>query len=205
MEFELKDIIAMAEEVKANPQPTGDEYLDERREGVDGDRLYYRFFYELTKKYRPETIVELGGCRGTSAAHFAGGCRDTKVITVDHHTDPGDDENKNMMLEACANFHNMVYCQGWTCNEIYEEEKDEHHNGTGQNALPKVLAELDGKLIDLLFIDSWHVLQQAQRDWNAYKNLLKPNALVICDDIAEGGPGSPIQGMTTFFKSLSVY
>ena len=57
-------------------------------------------------------------------------------------------------------------------------------------------------LIDILFIDSWHILEQAQRDWNAYKNLLAPNALVICDDIAEGGPGSPICGMTTFFKEL---
>jgi len=96
-----------------------------------------------------------GSWQGTSAAHFAGGNPDTLVITVDHHTDPGDDLNRIKTVEAANQFPNMKYCKGWTCNEIYEEEKDSH-SIKGENAYPKVLKELDGRKIDVVFIDSWH-------------------------------------------------
>ncbi len=147
-------------------------------------------------------MVELGSWQGTSAAYFAGGNPETLVITVDHHTDPGDEENKSMTIAAEKKFLNLFYCQGWTCNEIYKEEYDKHAIGLGQNAFPKVLDELNGHTIDVLFIDSWHVYHQAVRDWNAYKPLLSKGALVIVDDVLKGTPGSAIDGIEQFWNEL---
>lgn len=180
------------------PDPTGNEFLDQR---YDPNSKYYRFFYLLTRELKPKTVVELGSWQGTSAAHFAGGCPDTKVITVDHHTDPGDRTNKAMAVTATMNFNNLKYCQGWTCNEIFEEEFDKH-SIAGKNAFPKVLKELNGETIDILFIDSWHVYPQAVRDWEAYKPYLSENALVIVDDVIEGTKGSAIHDVRKFWDEL---
>jgi len=61
---------------------------------------------------------------------------------------------------------------------------------------------LDGRKIDLLFIDSWHRYDQAMKDWNAYKPLLNEGALVICDDILEGTKGSGIEDMVKFWDEM---
>jgi predicted O-methyltransferase YrrM len=180
-------------------EPTGNEFLDNR---YDPNSKYYRFFYQFNKLFKPKVVVELGSWQGTSAAYFAGGNPDTLVITVDHHTDPGDAENEDKTLDAYWEFDNLRYCKGWTCNEIYEEEKDQHQLGTGENAYPKVIKELNGKKIDVLFIDSWHVYHQAVRDWNAYKPLLSKGAIVIVDDVLKGTPNSAIDGVEQFWDEL---
>lgn len=179
-------------------EPTGIKFLEDR---YNPNSKYYRFFYQLVKKFKPNIIVELGSWQGTSAAYFAAGNPDTKVITVDHHTDPGDDINRLMTVEACKKFPNMKYCKGWTCNDIYEEEKNAH-SIKGENAFPKVIKELNGEKIDVLFIDSWHVYHQAVRDWEAYKPLLNNGALVIVDDVLKGTPGSAIDGIEQFWNEL---
>ena len=180
-------------------EPTGNEFLDNRN---DPNSKYYRFFYQLTKKFKPKVVVELGSWQGTSAAYFAGGNPDTLVITVDHHTDPGDEGNEAMTRAAAKQFENLAYCKGWTCNEIYEEEKDLHALGIGENAYPKVLQGLRGQKIDVLFIDSWHVYHQAVRDWNAYRPLLSKGALVIVDDVLKGTPNSAIDGVEQFWNEI---
>lgn len=179
-------------------EPTGNDFLDNR---YDPNSKYYRFFYQLTKKFKPLSVVELGSWQGTSAAYFAGGNSLTQVITVDHHTDPGDEENKRKTLEAEAAIGNLIYFQGWTCNEIYEEEKDLHALGQGKNAYPRVKSYV-AMGIDVLFIDSWHVYHQAVRDWEAYKPLLNDGALVIVDDVLKGTAGSAIDGVDKFWNEL---
>lgn len=179
---------------------SGDGFIDSRATDPKAHR-YYRFFMYLTKLLKPKTVVELGSWQGTSAAAFASGNKDTKVITVDHHTDPGDDRNKLLTLEAAQIFDNIRYCQGWTCDAIYNEEENKHLL-KGENAYPKVIKELNGKKIDILFIDSWHVYQQAVRDWEAYKDLLADNALVIVDDVIKGTEGSAIDRIDKFWDEL---
>ena len=185
--------------------PLGIDWIDDRVEEMRNPQGsvadYYRFFYYLSKMLKPPIIVELGTWQGTSAAHFAAGHRYTRVITVDHHTDPGDKENKKRTIEAVAEYPNITYCQGWTCDEIYQEEHNKREE-IGENAFPKVIDELNGEKIDLLFIDSWHVYHQAMRDWQAYKPYLKEGALVIVDDVLDGTPGSAIDGVRKFWNRL---
>ena len=159
---------------------------------------YYKHFFEIAKDF--DVVVELGSWQGTSAACFAAGGAGL-VITVDHHSDPGDDWNKQMTMQAEAYYDNLIYCQGWTCDRLYEEEKD-LHSIPGKNAFPKVTKALGKKKIDLLFIDSWHRYDQAMKDWEAYKPLLNKGALIICDDLLEGNIGDGIEGMWKFWTDL---
>lgn len=188
------------------PIPTGDLFLDNRYDWQKNDNgvewPYYRFFYHLSKMFQPRLVVELGGYQGTAAAHFAAGCIDTTVITIDHHTDPGDEVNKARMLDADVNYRNLIYIQGWTTNEEAEAQKGHHALGDVGSAYGYIL-QWPSK-IDILFIDSWHVYDHARLDWAAYEPLLNSPALVICDDIqAGGGPESPISGMLDFWNELS--
>jgi len=179
-------------------EPTGNAFLDGR---YDPNSPYYRFFYQLTKELKPGVVVELGSWQGTSAAYFAGGNPETTVITIDHHTDPGDSINKSATQKAELAFSNLHYVNGWTCDQLYEEEKDKHllH---GLNAYPRVLEILAGRKIDILFIDSWHRYDQAMKDWNAYKPLLNKGAIVICDDICPGNKGGGIEDMDKFWDEI---
>jgi predicted O-methyltransferase YrrM len=201
--MKIKDIEQMAESHVA--KKTGVQFIDTRVEEMRNPQGsvadYYSFFFELTKKYKPEVVVELGAWQGTSAACFAAGNPDGTVITVDHHTDPGDQENKQKTLQAQERFKNLTYCQGWTCDQLYEEEKDKH-SIKGENAFTKVKKALNGRKIDVLFIDSWHEYTQAVKDWEAYKPLLNSPCLVICDDILQGNPGDGIDNMVKFWEEL---
>jgi len=192
--MKLSEIKKLLKEFKS--VPTGDEFLDKLFQLENHSRDYYRFFYQLVHKYSFKNIVELGGCDGTSAAYLASA--GSKVITIDHHTDPFDELNVTRMETAVRNFPNIKYCKGWTCTEIFLQEHDKHSK-PGENAFPKVLEHLNGEKIDLLFIDSWHNDVQAFKDWNAYTPLLNKGALVICDDIDQGSPGGGIYNMKEGF------
>ncbi len=183
---------------------TGDEFLDMRycwQKTTNGAEWpYYRFFYHLAELLRPELIVELGGYQGTAAAHFAKGWPDSLVITIDHHTDPGDEDNRAKMQAAADRYPNLMYVQGWTTDAEAQAQAGHHALGDAPSAYQAVKAE---RKIDILFIDSWHVYEHAALDWAAYQPLLNSPALVICDDIQDGGgPESPISGMMQFWNEL---
>jgi predicted O-methyltransferase YrrM len=186
------------------PIPIGDKFLDDRYEwqkitnGVEWP--YYRFFYHLSKMLQPALVVELGGWQGTAAAHFAAGHSLGIVVTIDHHTDEGDQFNQIKMLDACNMFSNINYIRGWTNQELTASEIGRHSLGDAQNAFP-IVREY-GK-IDILFIDSWHTYDNAMLDWEAYKPLLASPSLVICDDIQEGEVGgSPVSGMMRVWRDM---
>lgn len=155
-------------------------YLDHVHQG--GSHFYYRLFYYLARYLQPDFTVELGGWQGTAAAHLARGWTLGTVITIDHHTDLGDAENKTKMLEAEAQYDNLHYIQGWTNNELAQREKGRHTLGNVSSALPEV-TKIIWENIDILFIDSWHKHNEAMMDWHAYQPHLASPSLVICDDI----------------------
>jgi predicted O-methyltransferase YrrM len=207
MKFDLKDIVQMIDgfglvDIHSDFLKDRLDYMHNPDEATVP--LYYHFFYELTKRYKPNIVIELGTCTGSSAACFAAGCEDTTVITVDHHTDPGDEDNIHKTMEAAFYLPNIIYCRGWTTDTIYDEEYDKH-SIPGENAYPKVLSALDGEKADILFIDSWHHGYQAMRDWNVYKELLTSPALVICDDISNGSPEGGIYDMVDGFWNKMDY
>ena len=204
----FKEIVEMA---KAHEiEETGDQFCDFRTQKMLDDSRwygnkiepYYSFFYKLSNYLKPKVVVELGGWRGDSAAHFARGTEGT-VITIDHHTDPDDDKNTKAMIEVVENCPNVYFIKGWTVGKVAEEQRGKHALGDAGSAFPEVKKILDGRKIDLLFIDSWHRYDYAKIDWEAYSPLLSDEALVICDDIVGGSSeNDPISGMRDFWDEL---
>ena len=200
-DFNIYDI--EFEAAKFNPLPTNNTLLDNRynwqRITNGAEWPYYRFFYHLSGLLQPDYIVELGGWQGTAAAHFAAGRDKGQVVTIDHHTDPGDQYNRQRMIEVVDLFSNLTYHQGWSNPEAFEREKGHHHyDGDACNAL-----EFINQKIDILYIDSWHTYDNAMLDWKYYRPLLNSPALVICDDIQNGEvAGSPISGMLRFWDEM---
>ncbi len=168
---------------------TGYNFLDSRyNEPQHKTHLYYRLFFRLARYLQPNFTVELGGWQGTAAAHLARGWSSGTVATIDHHTDPGDEENWVKMLEVEDKYDNLHYIKGWTNDTLAEREKGNHTLGDAPSAMPHVLKYgksigIDG--IDILFIDSWHKHKEAMMDWKAYRLLLASPSLVICDDISD--------------------
>lgn len=206
-DFDIEILEQMAK--RFNPLPTNDTFLDQRYEWQKNDNgvewPYYRFFYHLSKMLQPNIVLELGTYQGTAAAHFAAGCQGSVIITVDHHTDPGDNDNQLKVLEAQDFFRNLIYYQGWTTPNLAALQKGKHQLGNVgsvyQNIENCTLLLLQG--IDILFIDSWHCYKYAKADFEMYRPLLSSPALVICDDIQDGGgPESPIQGMMQFWDEM---
>lgn len=175
----IKPLIKQALQEK----PTGDDWLDARYDEqalppVGHTQPYYRLFYLLAQKLKPVTVVELGGWQGTAAAHFAAGAPEAKVITIDHHSDPGDEFNQAKMLDVVRQYPNVNYLQGWT-TPGYEEE---HHKGA-VSVFEDVKQILGADKIDILFVDSWHEGRYLKRDVDHYFPLLASSALVIVDDV----------------------
>jgi len=191
MNFDLMDVKNLATTFDPE-QPTGDAYLDARYEAHRAEyghgNPYWRMFYRLCERFRPSLAVELGAWQGTCAAHMAAGGAAT-VATIDHHGDrrgethpPGDDVNEALCREV-AQRYGVFYLKGWTW-DVWTDVRDL------------------GKKIDLLFIDSWHDHEHAILDWNTYRPLLAPEALVVCDDIIKGD-GPVISGMDRFWNEVS--
>ncbi len=206
-DFDIGILNQMAK--RFNPLPTNNAFLDGRydwQKNENGEEWpYYRFFYHLAKWLQPEIVLELGSYQGTAAAHFAGGYAGAKVITVDHHTDPGDEFNKRRMLHCCAEFLNIEYLQGWSTHELAESNEGKHALGDAPTAYPDIieLTLKQDKKIDILFIDSWHKYEYAIVDYHIYSQFLSKGALVICDDITDGeGDDLPISGMIRFWDEM---
>lgn len=200
-DFDIETLEQMA--ARFNPLPINDVYLDARYDWQKNENAvewpYYRFFYHLAKWLQPKLVVELGGWQGTAAAHFAVGCRESTIVTIDHHSDEGDQHHQELMQQVFYRYSNLYYECGWSTSEVAEREKGNHALGNREGVnLSKYFSS-----IDILFIDSWHTYDNAMIDWRVYQPLLSNNALVICDDI-QGGEGEfdPISGMLRFWNEM---
>ena len=175
--------------------PFIDDRLEEYRVKYNGNHQYYAVLKAVTERLQPSIIVEVGGWTGTSAACFAAGFPGATVITIDHHSDPGDDINKKRMEEAVAAFPNIQYFQGCSTEKVHAEKA-----GT-ICVYEDIVKFLDGRPIDILFIDGWHQSDMAQADYDTYTPLMSKPGLVIGDDIT-GGNSSGHIGMLDFYNGL---
>jgi predicted O-methyltransferase YrrM len=170
----------MATEAIADPftgDPTLDGWHRETEVLVGHPTPYYKFFWMIAQKYKPRFVVELGSWRAYGAAHFAGGCPSSHVVTVDIHKD--DQAAHQRALEVAAHYDNLGFIHSWTWD-----------------AAPVVKAM--EKQIDVLYIDAWHVYEYVKREWELYTPLLAPHALILMDDVfnAEGA----CEGMVEFWQ-----
>ena len=168
--------------------PFIDERLEEYRVKYNGNHQYYATLKAVTEALQPSVIVEVGGWTGTSAACFAAGNPTATVITIDHHSDPGDDVNRLRMAEAVAAYPNIQYFQGCSTEQVTALKP-----GT-KCVFEDIKKFLDGRPIDILWIDGWHQSDHARADYDTYSPLMSKPGLIIGDDIT-GGDSSGHIGM----------
>jgi len=196
MEFTLEQVKAICD---AATLPLGipfiDARLDEYQAKYNGGFPYYAAFRDLVAALKPGMVLEIGAWQGTSAAAFAAGHAETRVVTIDHHSDPGDDVNRERTLEALKVYPNLSYLQGCSTEKVHALKE-----GT-ECAYPWVVEFLEGRQIDILFIDGWHGGEFARADFDTYAPHLSPGALVICDDILNGDSAA-IFDMRKFWDDL---
>lgn len=107
---------------------------------------------------RAEVVVELGSFRGGSLRVWRKEFDPLLMIAVD----PGDDIRQEVMDEL-----GVVYIQGASQDEAVFE---------------RVRAVLDGRTIDLLYLDGDHMYDAVQRDWELYAPLVSPEGVIVLDD-----------------------
>jgi predicted O-methyltransferase YrrM len=179
--FTIADIQALVTESLLE-KPTGNDWLDNiynEQVGIIGHtNPYYRLFYLIAQALEPKFVVELGSWRAIAASHFAVGCPDCDVVTVDIHRE--DLVAQQLCIDAMNRLPNLTYINAWSWDAV------------------ETIKAIDKK-IDVIFIDAWHDYQYAKREWDLYSPLLADTALVIADDITAA---YNFDGMLQFWDEL---
>ena len=182
MDCSLYLLQKMATEAIATPY-TGDPKLDAWHKEIDilvgHPTPYYKFFWMIAQRFKPRFVVELGSWRAYGAAHFAGGCPSSQVVTIDIHKD--DAWSHQRAIDVAASYDNLTFLHGWTWDMA-----------------PTVAAM--GKQIDVLYIDAWHTYENVKREWDLYTPLLASRALILMDDLFNA-PGA-CEGMIEFWAEF---
>jgi len=144
---------ALESELKQTPdnRPANLRGLQEFEEAV-----YYRFFYELTHRFGPLDVLELGTYCGTGAANFASNTS-TNVTTVDVSTRMY--AWASGVLESLKNVR-MVRAHSIENADLFKNE-----------------------VFDVIFVDSNHIFDSAYQEYEIYRKKVKPNGVMFFDDI----------------------
>ncbi len=122
---------------------------------------YGEMLFKLVNKYEPKIILELGTCLGIGTAYMAKPSSKNKVHTIE--ADPF------LVQKAKSNF------------ELLNLGNINTYEGNFDVILPRILAELH--TIDLAFIDGNHQYKPTMGYYQAIKQKLNEESIVILDDI----------------------
>jgi len=129
-------------------------------------------FVKIVRALRPRTVVEIGTAQGGVFWLF---CRlaaeDATLVSLD--LPPNDrfsgGEKKSINLQAMRRFEQAVHAL--------------HGDSHDPEMLQRLLVVLNGRPIDLLFIDGDHTYDGVRRDYEMYSSLVRPGGLVALHDI----------------------
>lgn len=154
----LLEIETLARASVNEPWGCGDPFL----ENTESSPPYYRFLNKVVKEYKPQIVIECGVYMATASVHMAIGNPDTQVYGIDKQ--PHSRTYSALLLYN--NFHLII--GDTTSLLVYDELKD----------------RCKGK-VGLLFLDSEHDGETANKEFNLWKTLFTPECLVVCDDLAD--------------------
>jgi hypothetical protein len=138
-----------------------------------------RFGYDLVRNLRPERVVELGVCLGTSFLAFCQavqeGALPTELWAVDTWT--GDVNTGFYGPDYLERFDaGLALFPGVRARKVIATFDDAR-----RQAAPAT--------VDLLHIDGCHSYEAARHDWETWKDTLRPGGVALFHDIAERGEG----------------
>ncbi|KKM64057.1 hypothetical protein LCGC14_1505190 [marine sediment metagenome] len=122
----------------------------------------WTWFLEQIEKTKPKVIIEIGMASGASSlclSYFT-----EHLISIDSSVPRNQDV-----------FHNIKQ----NCKFDFVSG-----NSNEKKTISKVINFLNGKEVDVLFIDGDHSYDGAKEDFNRYKKLVKPGGIIGIHDIA---------------------
>jgi len=131
-------------------------------------------FSKLVLKNRPKIVVEIGTARGGTFFLLSRiSKRDSLLISIDLPIQPlGGIVSKPKIFYKSFSLDNQ---------KIFLIRKNSHKRST----LKRVEEILNGKKIDLLFIDGDHTYNGVKQDFQMYAPLVKENGMIVFHDIVE--------------------
>lgn len=175
----------------ANPYSVADIWLDkyvaQYMDHVIQRLNYYRFLYLLVEQVHPDMAVEIGVEFGCASAHMAAAAYQYRghVVGIDpnHHHGPA--------IQITSHVGDVYhFIQGRSVDEPVLERMADEVQRYGR--------------IGVLFQDSSHHYAESVQEWTAYKDLLAPGAIWVCDDITPAffEPGVDEKSMEEYWWEL---
>ncbi len=118
---------------------------------------YYRWIWELGKRFAPERVLEIGIDKGASTLTFAASNPFGTVVSMDINDG------------ACEN-----------ARTIARHHEIKNLGILNQDSLKLVEFE---RPFDLLFLDSWHSFDQVYQEYVLYRPFVKEGGIILFDDI----------------------
>ena len=132
-------------------------------------------FFKLTRKFQPETIVEMGTSLGLTTLYFSKALPTANIHTLEGSPEIAAFASQLFILEKASNVS--------------------LHIGEFSSTIPAIL-DLEKK-IDLLYIDGNHRYEATLKYIDIFREKLSQNAIIILDDIYWS------KEMTTAWQELS--
>ncbi len=143
----------------------------------------------LLERDPPRTVVEIGtGWGGTLFLLSRAAAPDALLISVDLPPSEGGYPRwrERLYREFRHGRQELALIRG---------------NSTRDAARRMVVEELDGRMIDFLFIDGDHSYAAVKRDFELYSSLVRPEGLIALHDIVEGDEGL-VGDVPRFWKEI---
>jgi len=147
--------------------------------------------WDRMQKDGVSVMVEVGAKFGATTHVLAGACQPyATIIAVDMPGGPGGDRSSADRLRSVV---------ASLCSEGYDA-----HVVFGNSGDPRTVSEvvrlLEGRKVDLVFIDGDHSRAATLSDWHTYRTMVRPGGTVAMHDIAVERPGQEVRPV---FKMLS--
>ena len=141
-----------------------------------------------------ERYLEIGTHNGASMSYIVAQNKSIKCIGVDLFGEDDSDSNFDATIQ-----HGKYIRDGLKVDRTFKNISSSNignskiklikGNSQKKETIDKVLKELDGMLIDLLFIDGDHTFNGVSNDFKNYEKLVKPGGFIVLDDYNPAWPG----------------
>jgi predicted O-methyltransferase YrrM len=129
---------------------------------------------EMVGELRPRTVLEIGTARGGTLFLW------TRVAAEDAHF-VSLDLPRGKFGGGYAWWRSPVYRSFATGKQTLHLLRGDSHQTAALNQTKKLL---QGRPVDLLFIDAGHTYEDVRLDFSMYSPLVRPNGLIVFHDIA---------------------
>jgi predicted O-methyltransferase YrrM len=156
-------------------------------------RSELRDFLALVQELEPRAVLEIGtALGGTLFLLTRAAAEDAVLVSIDLSSNDltfggGKVEQRGPLYEAFAR----------------DEQRVHFLVGDSQTAEMRARVEdkLDGRALDVLFIDGDHAEEGVRRDFELYRGLVRPGGVIAFHDIVAGRPDL-VGGVPAFWRSI---